>query len=128
MENRPLPREPWRGRITERSWRLNRECTVDRFIWDIDYAARVGESVHIWSGLDRSGQPLRVVWVAGRLTGQEFSAYEIAPCPNGNTICTPWAPCTECTEDAKIRDEHDLIAEHVASCAKEDYCFICQYL
>lgn len=104
------------ARIIERSWRLNREITAERYMWDIDYAKRMGELVRSWSGLDRDGQPLRVVWVAGRLTGQEFSAYEIGPCPHGNAICSPEALCPECKNDKLIRQRGAAFERHVATC------------
>lgn len=34
--------------------------------------------VHRWSGDDRDGRRLTVVWVAGPVTGKLFSAYEIS--------------------------------------------------
>jgi len=62
---------------TERGWRMARHITEAEFTADMSHAERMLLPVHRWSGEDRNGQPLSVVWVAGPETGALFSAYEI---------------------------------------------------
>lgn len=65
-------------RIIERQWRTERHVTEAELRRDLDHADRALLPVHRWTGDDRSGQPLTVVWVAGPETGALFSAYEIS--------------------------------------------------
>lgn len=64
--------------IVERSWRWAHEISEAAFTADMDHADRMVLPVHRWSGEDRDGRPLTVVWVAGPETGALFSAYEIS--------------------------------------------------
>ncbi len=64
--------------IIERSWRAERRIGEGEFARDMDHADRMNLPVHRWSGEDRPGRPLTVVWVAGSRTGTLFSAYEIS--------------------------------------------------
>lgn len=74
--------------ITERSWRMAHGLTAAEFSDDIAYAEHMRHPVHEWSGEDRDGRPLAVVWVEGRHSGAVLSAYEIAPHVPDCLCCT----------------------------------------
>ena len=63
--------------IIEREWRGIKPVTPDAFQADMLYVAQLRARDYEWSGTDRDGRPLIVVWWAGRRAGQLFSAYEI---------------------------------------------------
>ncbi|MFJ2650894.1 hypothetical protein ACIO1C_29765 [Streptomyces sp. NPDC087420] len=64
--------------IRERSWRFNRVISEETLREDMHHAKRSHATVNVWDGEDRKGQPLVIVWVAGRRAGRLFSAFEIA--------------------------------------------------
>lgn len=63
--------------IRECAWRQCQEVSTVEFHEDMIFAGRSGHPVHTWTGETRGGDPLVVVWVAGKRAGQVFSAYEI---------------------------------------------------
>jgi hypothetical protein len=62
-------REAWETSLTEIAHR--------DFISDMIQAAACGQHVHTWTGKDRDGAPLMVMWTVGPVTGQALSVYEI---------------------------------------------------
>ncbi|ONK10402.1 hypothetical protein [Streptomyces sp. MP131-18] len=63
--------------ITEVTWRHRKEINKGQLDADLVRAAERGLSVHDRTDRDPSGQPVRVVWVAGSQTGVLVGAYEI---------------------------------------------------
>jgi len=63
--------------VTERQWRSESPISQVSLCASIDFAQGRSLPVHAWSGEDRDGKPLAVVWVAGKRAGQLFSAFEI---------------------------------------------------
>lgn len=63
--------------IIERCGRFAHPVTEAEFTCDMDSADHAGIPVHRWSGADREGRPLTVVWIAGPATGRVLSTYEI---------------------------------------------------
>jgi hypothetical protein len=53
------------------------EITGWDFVHDMVDAANCGQDVHTWTGKDRDGAPLMVMWTVGPVTGQALSVYEI---------------------------------------------------
>jgi hypothetical protein len=70
--------------VTERSWYGDRmgtpnTMTRDQFGLDMADMREWGEQINVWSGADRHGFPLRVVWVTRPHMGTAtLYAYEIS--------------------------------------------------
>ena len=62
--------------VHEVGWKLRREVRFSVYRRDLAYAAEMALSVHEWSGEDREGRPMAIVWVQTP-NGRELAAYEI---------------------------------------------------
>lgn len=65
--------------IRERTWRNPKPISEATFKADMGYAEQLHAKIYTWTGEDREGKPLAVVWIAGPNVGQLFSAYEFTP-------------------------------------------------
>lgn len=62
--------------IRERVWRTEWEITRETFEQNTDLIRKCGGDVNEWTGEDRDGNPLTVVWTAQKATGFLLSAFE----------------------------------------------------
>lgn len=56
----------------------DREVTAATFWSVMQYAEHLRARVYEWTGKDRNGAPLVVVWWAGKRAGQLWALYEIS--------------------------------------------------
>jgi hypothetical protein len=62
--------------VHEAGWRLRREVRFSVYRRDLAYAAEMALNVHEWTGEDRDGRPMDIVWVQIP-NGRQLAAYEI---------------------------------------------------
>ncbi|AXG81160.1 hypothetical protein [Streptomyces paludis] len=53
--------------------------SVMTFAQDMEVARRLRHSVRVWTGEDREGRPMAIIWTAGLRSGRLLAAYEFTP-------------------------------------------------